>query len=246
MMLPMNRQEPAPRPLWPPLLAALAFRYLCHALSLVLILPHELKPGVPLPDLLLAHIPYVDWVARWNYVFWILCYVPPALWICWKDRRLFIRLVLTDGAISLLRGLMIPLTGIGPVLGPDVNALHPFALGPALLAILNPFQAVWGNAAGVYLTKDLFFSGHIATTFLLYLFSRRFGKASRVFLGLNLATLAVVLFAHLHYSIDIIGAYFITYGVYRASARLATRAWIWRWNLPREPRQGPEALRAEP
>lgn len=215
----MNPNEPKPRPLWLILLAVLAFRYLCHAAALLLILPNEMQPGSALPDLLLRHVPYVAVLARWNYVLWLLCYIPPALWIGRQDRELFIRLVVTDGLLSLLRGLMIPLTGIGPVLGADINALHPFAVWPALLSILNPLKAIGENSAGVYLTKDLFFSGHIATTFLLYLFSRRFGKASRVFLALNLATLAVVLLAHLHYTIDIIAGYSITYGVYRASER---------------------------
>lgn len=186
----------------------------------MLILPHEMTPTVPLPDKLLAHIPYVEGIARWNYVLWILCYIPPALWIASKDRNLFIRLVITDGALSLLRALMIPLTGIGPVMGPDIHAGQAFDFWPALISILNPFKAIGDNAAAMYLTKDLFFSGHIATTFLLYLFSRRFGKVSRIFLGLNFFTLAVVLLAHLHYSIDIVGAYAITYGLYRLSLRV--------------------------
>lgn len=208
------------RPIWRPLTGLLLFRYLCHALALMLILPHEMTQTVPLPDKLLTHIPYVEGIARWNYVLWILCYIPPALWIASKDRKLFIRLVVTDGALSLLRALLIPLTGIGPVMGPDIHGGHAFDFWPALFSILNPFKAIGDNAAAIYLTKDLFFSGHIATTFLLYLFSRRFGKVSRVFLGLNLFTLAVVLLAHLHYSIDIIGAYAITYGLYRLSLRV--------------------------
>jgi len=234
----MDKIETRPRPLWLILLGLLAFRYLCHAVALLLILPGEMRPGAPLPDLLLGHMPYMPALARWNYVLWLLCYIPSALWIGRQDRQLFVRLVVTDGALSLLRGLMIPLTGIGPVLGADINALHPFAVWPAFLSILNPLKAIGENAAGVYLTKDLFFSGHIATTFLLYLFSRRFGKASRVFLALNLFTLAVVLLAHLHYSIDIIAGYSITYGVYRLSERYGhALAWVWNasWELEDDP-----------
>jgi hypothetical protein len=219
----MDRTAKPTPPFWMLLGAVLVFRYLCHGIALLLILPHEMQPGFQLPDLLLRHVPYVDALARWNYILWILCYIPPALWIAWKDRPLFIRLVVTDGLLALLRGLMIPLTGIGPVQGMDINALHPFAVWPALMHILNPIGAIWGNAAGIYLTKDLFFSGHIATTFLLYLFARRFGKASRVFLGLNLFTLMVVFLAHLHYTIDIIAAYAITYAVFRLSERYGPR-----------------------
>jgi len=198
-----------------------------------------MKPGFPLPDILLQHVPYVEAMARWNYVLWLLCYVPPALWICWRDRPLFIRLVLTDAALALLRGLMIPLTGIGPVLGPDLNTVHPFAVWPALIAVLNPLKAIGANSAGFYLTKDLFFSGHIATTFLLYLFARRFGRVSRVFLALNLFTLVVVLLAHLHYTIDLIAGYTITYAVYRVSEQLApmlAAGWRRDWEMEDQPR----------
>jgi hypothetical protein len=234
----MNSNEKTTRPQWLVLCAVLGFRYLCHAIALLLILPHEMQPGSALPDMLLHHIPYVEWLARWNYVLWLLCYIPSALWIGRKNRQVFIRLVVTDGILSLLRGLMIPLTGIGPVIGADINTLHPFAVWPALLAILNPLKAIGENSAGVYLTKDLFFSGHIATTFLLYLFARRFGKASRVFLALNLFTLAVVLLAHLHYTIDIIAGYSITYGVYRASEQFRLSfAWFWSpsWTMKDRP-----------
>jgi hypothetical protein len=224
----MHSTEKMSWPQWLIILGALSLRYLCHAVALLLILPHEMQPGGALPDLLMRHIPYLGWAARWNYVLWVLCYIPSALWIGRKDPQLFLRLVITDGLLSLLRGLMIPLTGLGPVMGPDINTLHPFAVWPVLLAILNPLKAIGTNSAGIYLTKDLFFSGHIATTFLLYLFSRRFGKASRVLLALNLFTLAVVLLAHLHYTIDIIAGYSITYAVYRASEHVGwSFAWFW-------------------
>jgi len=208
---------------WVLLAGLLVVRYACHGLMLLAVLAHEMAPAPALPDLVLSHVPYVPLVARWNYVLWLLCYVPPAIWIGFRDRPVFLRLLATDGALALLRGLVVPLTGLGPVLGPDINALHPFRLWPTWGAVLDPLQAILGNSAGVYLTKDLFFSGHIATTFLLYLFSRRFGRAAWVFLGLNLATLAIVFLAHLHYTIDVIGAYAITYAAYRVSERLALR-----------------------
>ena len=211
-------------PFWVQLAGVLVVRYGCHALMLLSVLAHENVPAPTLPDLLLSHVPYVPLIARWNYVLWLLCYVPPAIWIGIRDRRLFLRLLVTDGVLALLRGLVVPLTGLGPVLGPDLNALHPFPLWSTWLAVLDPFRAIFGNSAGCYLTKDLFYSGHIATTFLLYLFSRRFGRAAWVFLALNLLTLAVVLLAHLHYTIDIIGAYALTYALFRGSENLAARS----------------------
>ena len=208
---------------WGLLSGLLVLRYLCHALMLLPVLVHEAMPAPTLPDLVLARVPYLPLIARWNYVLWLLCYLPPAIWIGFRDRRLFLRLVVTDGILALVRGLVVPLTGLGPVMGADVNALHHFRLGPTWLAILDPVRAIGGNSAGLYLTKDLFFSGHIATTFLLYLFARRFGRVAWIFLALNLLTLAIVFLAHLHYTIDVIGAYAITFALYRASEAWAER-----------------------
>lgn len=197
------------------LAAAIVFRYLCHCLMLIPVLYNELRPAPSLPDLLLDRVPYLPWVARWNYLLWLACYAPPALYLLYRDRRLFVRFVILDGAVSLIRSLCIPLTGLGPAHGPDVNGTHPFDLWPTWLSLVNPVSAVLGDTAGIYLTKDLFFSGHVATTFLLYLFARRLGgRAPWVSLALQLFTVAVVLLSHLHYAIDIVGAYAIVFCVF--------------------------------
>ncbi|HNX31180.1 MAG TPA: phosphatase PAP2-related protein [Holophaga sp.] len=213
------RRHQGPASFWGLLAVVLVARYACHALMLLVVLLHEGVPAPALPDLVLSWVPYHEGLARWNYILWILCYVPGALYIGWRDRDLFLRFLVLDGLLALLRGLMIPLTTLGPVVGPDLNAGRGFPLWSTWLSLLDPVSAVFGNAAGIYLTKDLFFSGHVATTFLLYLFSRRLGRASRVFLGLNLFTTAVVFLAHLHYTIDVVGAYAVTYGLYRAGVK---------------------------
>ena len=192
--------------------AAVVFRYLCHSLMLIPVLLNELRPAPTVPDLLLGLIPRLDWVAHINYYLWIACYFPPVIYLLWRDRRLFARFVVIDGAISLIRGAMIPLTGLGPPYGPDLNALRPFRLWPTWWQLVNPYRALVGDTAGIYLTKDMFFSGHIATTFLLYLFARRLGgREARFFLALQIFSLLVVFFSHLHYTIDVIGAYAITF-----------------------------------
>lgn len=195
--------------------AAVLFRYLCHSLMLIPVLLNELRPAPTVPDTLLALVPRIDWLAHINYYLWIACYFPPALYLLWRDRALFARFILIDGAVSLTRGLTIPLTGLGPPFGADVNALHPFGLWPTWFKLVDPYRALVGDTAGIYLTKDMFFSGHIATTFLLYLCGRQLGRRpARVFLGLHLVSLLVVFFTHLHYSIDVVGAYAITFALF--------------------------------
>ena len=61
---------------------------------------------------------------------------------------------------------------------------------------------------------DLFFSGHVGLTFLMALIFWH-KKILRLFFILLSAVFAVVvLLAHLHYTIDVVAAYFITYTIY--------------------------------
>jgi hypothetical protein len=197
------------------LAGASVFRYLCHSLMLIPVLLNELRPAPTVPDLLLSIVPRLDWLAHINYYLWLACYFPPAVYLLWRDRRLFARFILVDGALSLTRGLMIPLTGLGPPFGPDLNALRPFSFWPTWWALVNPYRALVGDSAGIYLTKDMFFSGHVATTFLLFLYGRRLGRRqARVFLLLQLFSLLVVFLSHLHYTVDVIGAYAVTFALF--------------------------------
>ncbi|HET7823855.1 MAG TPA: phosphatase PAP2-related protein, partial [Anaeromyxobacter sp.] len=80
--------------------------------------------------------------------------------------------------------------------------------------LLSPWQVFAKDAMAAYLTKDLFFSGHTATTFLLLLYlwpSRRLRWAALA--GHVLVVLSVFL-SHLHYTIDVLGAYAVALAVF--------------------------------
>jgi hypothetical protein len=207
---------------------ALLWRYGCHAAMLGLSLLTEGRPAPALPDTVLDHLPRVAWIADHNWWLWVACYFPPALLLWRRDRAAFVRFLWIGGAVSLLRGLCVGLTGLGPADGPDVNVgmggnagVNGAALFHAWLTLINPFSTLFGNAAQVYLTKDLFFSGHASSTFLLWLYCRGRGWLGPLALAGHLATVAVVLLAHLHYTIDVVGAWAITWSVYT----LAERRW---------------------
>jgi len=105
---------------------------------------------------------------------------------------------------------------IGPVRGGDVNVGMSYGtLFDAWLSLINPVSALSSNATQIYLTKDLFFSGHVATTFLLLLFTLPYKKMAMTALVAHLIVVGVVFFSHLHYTVDVIGAWVITYLLFR-------------------------------
>ena len=118
---------------------ALAWRYAAHAAMVALALWNERRPAPPLPDLVLGWVPRVDWIERHNFQLWLLAYVPVAVALLVRDRAAGVRMLWVGGWLSLLRGVTIPLTGLGPIDAPDVNAGASFeTLRAAWLAIVNP------------------------------------------------------------------------------------------------------------
>jgi hypothetical protein len=70
---------------------------------------------------------------------------------------------------------------------------------------------------------DLFFSGHTGTPFLLALVFWQDKSLRYLFIGCSLFFACIVLLAHLHYSIDVASAFFISYAIYH----LALQAFPW-------------------
>jgi hypothetical protein len=90
--------------------------------------------------------------------------------------------------------------------------LTPFEAPEKLLLLNDPFVQLFGK--GDVLTKDLFFSGHTGTLFLLFLLADN-KKIKTVFLISTIFVGLAVLLQHVHYSIDVFIAPFIAYGSYR-------------------------------
>lgn len=94
--------------------------------------------------------------------------------------------------------------------------LTPFEAPEKLLLLNDPFVQLFGK--GDVLTKDLFFSGHTGTLFLLFLLADNKKFKSVLLVATILVGLAVLL-QHVHYSIDVFVAPFIAYGSYRIIKR---------------------------
>ena len=73
---------------------------------------------------------------------------------------------------------------------------------------------------------DLFFSGHAGAPFLAALLFWDYNKMLRtLFLAISVGSAIVVLVGHYHYSVDVAGAYFITYTIYKISLYLFPKAY---------------------
>src|ERR1035437_1440007 len=78
---------------------------------------------------------------------------------------------------------------------------------------------------GIFTGNDLFFSGHTGIPFLLALLFWDNKKLRYVFLGFSILFAIVVLLGHLHYSIDVLSAYFITFSIFHICKFLFKKDW---------------------
>ncbi|MBL8951314.1 MAG: phosphatase PAP2 family protein [Myxococcaceae bacterium] len=196
--------------------ASLVFRLAAYDAMVFMALWAEARAAPTLPDVVLEVVPFVDLVARYNYVLWLAAYVPVALVLLARDGERFIRYMVSSGLLALARGACIVVTGLGPVHGPDTHAgMTAEQRWAAFFTLVTP-SGFFDTDAGarIYLTKDLFFSGHTATTFLLLLYVWRWRDLRRVMLAAHALVVASVFFAHLHYTIDVIGAYAVTFSLF--------------------------------
>lgn len=180
------------------------------AIILVLaIFPHffqhiEKRNGVVIQDVLLQYLPPVNvsvpiFILLWSMfaLFVIRVMQRPALLLTFTYCYLI---------LCLLRIVTISLIPLNPPAG--------------LIPLADPISNIcYGKK---FITKDLFFSGHTATMFLLYLcldrkWDRLIALAATVLIGI------LVLVQHVHYTFDVLAAPFFTYWCYKVGKKLALR-----------------------
>jgi hypothetical protein len=95
-----------------------------------------------------------------------------------------------------------------------IIAMYLLPLDPPAITIplQDPFVQLFGS--GDVLMKDLFFSGHTSTLFLLFLSARR-GRLKILFLLFTIAVAATIVIHHSHYAVDVFVAPFVAYTSYR-------------------------------
>jgi hypothetical protein len=145
-------------------------------------------------DIVLSNIPVMDVdgifmygpFIMWLVVAGILLHRPKAIPFTLKSISLFI----------LVRSVFITLTHIGPF--PTHTVIDQES-------IVRFFTS----------DSDLFFSAHTGLPFLMSLVFWHSRPWRYIFMVASIFFGTIVLLGHLHYTIDVAGAFFITYGIYR-------------------------------
>jgi len=165
----------------------------------------EARPGVVLPDPVLALLPPRDltWLT-FGLIYLGLFFGVARL--STAPRRLVVTLQ-AYVAMVLLRILAMWVT--------------PLEAPPGMIPLHDPLVRLFGP--GTLLTKDLFFSGHTSTLFLLALAVP--GRRSRAFFLFCTAAVAVcVLWQHVHYTVDVLVAPLFAWASFRLALRLDPKA----------------------
>jgi len=90
-----------------------------------------------------------------------------------------------------------------------------------MISLTDPFVELFGT--GSTLDRDLFFSGHTSTMFMLFLLAyKRLYK--KLFLAGVVLVGASVILQHAHYTIDVLVAPFVAYAGYRIAGKIVDRA----------------------
>lgn len=135
-------------------------------------------------------------------------------------------------AMTLFRGIFIYLTTLGPpqaVLSSAPKAMLDLKLADItpllLLRQWMPLDVLYGGGhlSAAHLTQDMFFSGHTSTTFLFILVLARRDWLFWPVLFFHLMTILLLILTHEHYTIDILGAYFVVYACF---AFFEKRGWL--------------------
>jgi len=156
----------------------------------------EARPGVNFTDPVLRRFQPVD-LSALTFGLIYLALVAALAFLCREPRRL-LRAIQAYAVMLLCRTVAMFLLPLEPP--------------STMIPLVDP---IVGTAGAVDLpTKDLFFSGHTSTMFLLALSARARWQRG-LFLAATAAVGACVLAQHVHYTVDVFVAPFVAYAAWR-------------------------------
>lgn len=157
----------------------------------------EQRNGIVLHDFLLEIIPAKDlsvpiFACLWSAALIMLIRIL-------QQPKLFLMFMYSYWTLFIARMITIKLTPLNPPAG--------------LLKLRDPISNLFYGNGGAFITKDLFFSGHTATLLLIFLFLEKKWEKWFVFAA-TVAVGIMVLFQHIHYSVDVFAAPVFAFAIY--------------------------------
>jgi hypothetical protein len=155
----------------------------------------EKRQGRVLNDWLLNRIPAQNVSVPIFILIWSSTFL--TMIRCIQNPRIFIRLLWTYVFLCLSRIITISLVPLDPP--------------PGLLPLKDRLANVFYGPT--FITRDLFYSGHTASVFILFLCLEK--KVDKGFtLGSSILLGALLLLQHVHYTVDVVAAPLFSYAVY--------------------------------
>ncbi len=169
---------------------------------------HDSNNYAPVGDLILDQIPTYNLHILFTWGFYSIIGIAFA-YPFFVRQELMPFTLKTFGILMLVRSCFIVLTHVGPPVG-FFYEYHPSA--DTMASVINPFREL-------IFRNDLFFSGHTAVPFLAFLLFKD-SKLKWFMLFSAFLMGSTVLLMHVHYSIDVFAAFFITHGIYALSDKV--------------------------
>jgi len=165
-------------------------------------------PSEPVTDLILSNIRVFDVDGIFVYGSVILVFI--GLYIIFRRPNYIPFTAKSVALFTLIRSIFVILTHISAF--------------PTHMVVSSVFfnKEVFN---GVFTGNDLFFSGHTGLPFLLSLIFWEYKTPRTIFLGFSVLFGVVVLLGHIHYSIDVLAAFFITYSIFQICKFLFKKDW---------------------
>lgn len=165
-------------------------------------------PPAPVTDVILSNVRTYDVGAVFVYGSVLLLFV--GVFVALRRPNYMPFAMKSVALFTLIRSLFVSLT-------------HISAFPTHVIIKSDFFNGEFFN--GIFSGNDLFFSGHTGLPFLLALIFWENKNLRTVFLGFSILFAIVVLLGHIHYSIDVLSAYFITYGIFQICKLAFKKDW---------------------
>jgi hypothetical protein len=184
-------------------LSAFAFATALATNNVAIIYATE-RASNPVTDLILSNIPVFD--VDGIFVYGIALFILFVVFVLLLNPKQIPFTLYSLAIFFLVRAIFISLTHMGP------------------FPTQTPIQFTSG--IGIYLSNlflvgdDLFFSAHTGAPFLLALVFWRQPLLRYIFLASSIFFGSIALLGHIHYSIDVAAAFFISFGIYHIALKL--------------------------